>query len=85
MNSVMRAAVSAAKAADRAQLRDLLPIVFTMRQPPNIVPKRDGDLAATITQLGGIGRIGGVTPAAISSSQMMPMVFCASLLPWPML
>ena len=28
---------------------------------------------------------GVVTPAAISSNQMMPMVFCASLLPWPML
>ena len=26
-----------------------------------------------------------VTPAVISSSQMMPMVFCASLLPCPML
>ncbi len=36
-----------------------------------------------MTQGGRCPRV--VAPAEMSSSQMMPMVFCASLLPWPML
>ena len=35
------------------------------------------------TQSGGMAAWASVTPAAISSIQMMPIVFCASLPPWP--
>src|SRR5689334_4664863 len=38
-----------------------------------------------MTQMGGESLPAGVTCAAMSSIQMMPMVFCASLPPWPRL
>src|SRR5690349_24724596 len=38
-----------------------------------------------ITHAGGDWEPAGVTLAAMSSTQMMPMVFCASLPPWPKL
>ena len=41
-NSVSAPAVSAQKPPTGFSLVMLMPMVFTMRQPPNIVPSRDG-------------------------------------------
>ena len=44
------------------------------------------DVAGETTHSGHADPVGAeVRPAAISSIQMMPMVFCASLPPWPRL
>ena len=83
-NSVIAPPVSAAKPPTGRSLVIFWPMVLTMRQPPNIVPSADRDVAADDHPAGRLVACV-VTPAAISSSQMMPMVFCASLLPWPML
>ena len=42
-----------------------------------------GAISLALATIGGIGALALVMPAEISSSQMMPMVFCASLPPWP--
>ena len=61
-----------------------IPIVFTIRQPPNSVPSPIAAWHASTTQ-NGSGSACAAWPAAISSIQMMPIVFCASLPPWPRL
>ncbi len=61
------------------------PIVFTMRQPPVSVPSAMAVCALRTTQIGtsSFGRQRGLP--AIRSAKMMPMVFWASLAPWPRL
>ena len=61
----------------------LLPIVFTIRQPPNIVPNAIAACEIRMTQSGtsNFWRC----PEATRSPVMIPIVFCASLPPWPRL
>ena len=60
------------------------PMVRTMCQPPNRVPR---PMAAwqVITTQNGTWKVPPLMPWANSSVAMMPMVFCASLPPWPRL
>src|SRR5688500_15752412 len=83
--SVSAAAVSAQKPPTGLSLVIRVPIVWTMRQPPDNVPKAIAACAAKTTDVG----IGGSvpfgpyasphTPPAVSTAVMMPIVFCASL------
>ena len=76
--------VSAQKPPTGLSLVIFVPMVLTMRQPPNIVPRAIAVLAGQDDpERQRIGLWPIVEPAAISSIQMMPMVFCASLPPWP--
>jgi hypothetical protein len=83
-NSVIAPPVSAQKPPTGFSLVIFWPMVLTMRQPPNIVPRPIARSSETITQIGARVRAARVA-AAISSIQMMPIVFCASLPPWPRL
>src|ERR1044072_1997722 len=66
-----------------------LPIVCTMRHPPDRVPKAIAACAASTTAIGIAGNVPfgpydrPQTPPAVSTAVMMPIVFCASLPPWP--
>jgi hypothetical protein len=55
-----------------------------MRQPPNMVPSAIAAWQIRITQIG-ISESAGRRWVAISRPTMMPMVFWASLPPWPRL
>ena len=81
--SVIAPAVSAQKPPKGCSLVIFVPIVFTIRQPPNSVPNAMAAWQMRITQSGtsNFSRC----PAATSRPVMMPMVFCASLPPWPRL
>jgi hypothetical protein len=61
------------------------PIVFTIRQPPMSVPRPIAAWHARTTHNGGSVCVAGIAPDAISTTKMMPIVFCASLPPWPRL
>jgi len=61
-----------------------MPMVLTMRQPPKSVPRPIAAWQASTTQKGS-GSLVLESPDAMSSIQMMPMVFCASLPPCPRL
>ena len=56
------------------------PIVCMIRQPPIAVPSDRAVAEITITQTG--TSTVGITPAENRARVMMPIVFCASLLPW---
>ena len=82
MNSVIAPPVSAQKPCMGVSRVILLPIVWTMRQPPRSVPSPIAAWQARTTQ-NGTSNSGPVSPWLNSSTAMMPMVFCASLPPWP--
>src|SRR6266545_6224194 len=83
-NSVIAPPVSAQKPPTGFNLVILMPIVFTIRQPPASVPSAIAAWQAITTQ-NGTWNVGPDIPAANSSIAMMPIVFCASLPPWPRL
>src|SRR5207244_2127283 len=58
------------------------PIVCTMRQPPNSVPSPIAAWQAITTHNGTWNSLPR-RPCEYSSTAMMPIVFCASLPPWP--
>lgn len=58
-----------------------LPMVRMMRQPPRYVPSAMARPALTMTQTGGL-EPGERTPPVTRARVMMPIVFCASLVPW---
>ena len=84
MNNVIAPPVSAQNPPTGLSLVILIPIVFTMRQPPNKVPSAIATWQAMTTQNGTL-KVSPLIPAANSSMAMMPIVFCASLPPWPRL
>ncbi len=57
-----------------------LPMVRMMRQPPREVPSAMARPAETMTHTGGL-EPGASAPPATSARVMMPIVFCASLVP----
>ena len=81
--SVIAPAVSAQNPPNGCSLVILLPIVFTMRQPPNIVPSAIAAWQIRMTQSGTSNFCR--RPEATSRPVMIPIVFCASLPPWPRL
>ena len=83
-NSVAAAADSAATPPDGWRRVILEPIVFTMRQPPVSVPRPMAVWADSTTQ-SGTSASAGRWSAAMSRARMMPIVFWASLAPWPRL
>src|SRR6185436_317800 len=87
--SVNAAAVTAQKPPTGFNFVILVPIVRTMRQPPESVPSAIAACAASTTSIGIVGRVPfgpycmPQTPPAVSTAVMMPIVFCASLPPCP--
>ena len=79
--------VSAQKPPTGFSLVIFCPIVFTIRQPPNSVPSAIAAWQESTTQNGISAALksGRSEPCATRSSAMMPIVFCASLPPWPRL
>ena len=75
--------VSAQKPPTGLSLVRPMPIVLTMRQPPNSVPRPIAAWHARMTHSRHVRRSAHQVPLAISSAMMMPIVFCASLPPWP--
>ena len=73
------AAVSAAKPPRGFSCVSLQPIVCTIRQPPLRVPRPIAACAAKITQTGTLSS--GIMCVVNRTPVMMPMVFCASLVP----
>src|SRR5450830_1055687 len=80
MNSVAAPLAEAQNPLTGFNLVMRMPMVLTMRQPPNIVPSPIAAWQERTTH-SGKGSWEPVTLAAISSIQMTPMVFCASLVP----
>ena len=74
------APVSAQKPPNGFSFVRRMPIVFTMRQPPESVPRPIASWHDTITQ-SGRGDFGPRCPLAISIAMMMPIVFWASFAP----
>ena len=74
------AAASALKPPMGCNLVIFVPIVFTIRQPPNIVPIAITAYQAKIIQVG-IEKVGPKKPLLNSAMAMIPIVFCASLPP----
>ena len=83
-NSVAAAADSAATPPAGWSRVIFEPIVFTIRQPPVSVPRPIAVWAASTTQSGTSAPVGRCPPA-MSRARMMPIVFWASLAPWPRL
>src|ERR1041385_3249686 len=87
--SVSAAALSAQKPPTGFSFVIRLPIVCTMRQPPESVPNAIAACAANTTTpgIGGNVPFGPYdkphTPPAVSTDVIIPIVFCASLPPWP--
>src|SRR5215208_639607 len=87
--SVSAAAVSAQNPPTGLSFVILVPIVRTMRQPPDSVPKAIAACALNTTAIGIAGKVPSGpyviphTPPAVSTAVMIPIVFCASLPPWP--
>ena len=94
-NNVMAPAVSAQKPPNGVSFVMRWPIVFTMRQPPAIVPSPIAACADKITHTGmdaadvrwkaWMGKVANSVWLDTSSATMMPIVFWASLVPWPRL
>src|SRR5512143_2977173 len=80
---LMALAVSAQKPSIGRSLVIFWPMVLTMRQPPESVPKAMAAWAARTTQSGMVKVL--IQPAAKIRLAMIPMVFWASLPPWPRL
>ena len=53
-----------------------------MRQPPAYVPAAIASAAKRITHVGGRVKSASRSPDATSASAMIPIVFCASFVPW---
>ena len=87
VNSEMAPAVSAAKPPTGCSRVIFEPMVLTMRQPPDSVPRAMAMCAAMMTQKGIVSCpfTSCRYPPATSTPAMMPMVFCASLPPCPRL
>src|SRR5215212_10802341 len=87
--SVSAAAVSAQNPPTGFSFVILVPIVRTMRQPPDNVPKAIAACALNTTAIGIAGKVPSgpyvmhQTPPAVSTAVMIPIVFCASLPPSP--
>src|SRR6266404_3960422 len=89
----MAPAVSAQKPPNGVSFVMRCPIVLTMRHPPAIVPRPIAACAARMTQIGillasvrwnaWIGKFTKSDWLDTSSATMMPIVFCASFVPWP--
>src|SRR5439155_680151 len=85
--------VSAQKAPNGVSLVSRCPIVLTMRQPPDMVPSPMAAPQATMTHAGttpasvrcsaGTGKSVRTRCSATSNPTMIPIVFWASLEPWP--
>src|SRR6266511_2145976 len=60
------------------------PMVWTIRHPPNSVPKPMAVCADSTTH-SGTDAVFATTPFAISRARITPIVFCASFAPWPRL
>src|SRR6202012_4029888 len=82
MNSVAAPPVSAQNPCIGVSLVMRSPMVRTMRQPPISVPSAIAAWHDSTTQ-NGTERCAPRWPCEYSSTAMMPMVFCASLPPWP--
>src|SRR3954451_16285305 len=82
MNSVAAPPVSAQNPCIGVSLVMRSPMVRTMRQPPISVPSAIAAWQASTTQ-NGTEKCSPRWPCEYSSTAMMPMVFCASLPPWP--
>src|SRR6478736_2713007 len=82
MNSVAAPPVSAQKPCIGVSLVIRNPMVRTIRQPPISVPSAIAAWQASTTQ-NGIEKCSPRWPCEYSSTAMIPMVFCASLPPWP--
>src|SRR6201999_3855062 len=82
MNSVAAPPVSAQKPCIGVSLVIRSPMVRTIRQPPISVPSAIEAWQASTTQ-NGTEKCAPRCPCEYSSTAMMPMVFCASLPPWP--
>src|SRR5205085_3141670 len=86
-NRVAAPPVSAQKPPTGLSFVMRVPIVLTMRQPPESVPKLIAACAQRTTHkgIGGSEEFGPYwsSPPAASTAVMMPIVFCASLPPWP--
>src|SRR6201999_2391749 len=82
MNSVAAPPVSAQKPCIGVSLVIRNPMVRTMRQPPIRVPNAIEAWQARTTQNGTVNSVPSL-PCEYKSTAMMPMVFCASLPPWP--
>src|SRR5437764_5044167 len=60
------------------------PMVWTIRHPPNAVPRAMATSAEILTHHG-TPAVAGRWCSAMSRARTTPMVFCASLVPWPRL
>ena len=74
------AVVSAAKPWTGFSFTTLVPMVLMIRQPPAAVPRLMAEAATRMTH-SGTSKLS-MTPAVNNARVMMPIVFCASLLPW---
>ena len=82
-NSEIAPAVSAANPPTGCSRVIFDPMVWMIRQPPASVPSAIAACAAITTQNGIVNSER--WPPANSAPAMMPIVFCASLPPWPRL
>src|SRR5882757_1232298 len=82
MNSVAAPPVSAQNPCIGVSLVIRSPMVRTIRQPPIKVPSAIAAWHDNTTQ-NGTEKCSPRWPCEYSSTAMMPMVFCASLPPWP--
>src|SRR5436305_10096749 len=81
MKSVIAPAVSAAKPPTGCSFVIFEPIVWMIRQPPDSVPRPIAVCAERITHIGIVNVF--KYPAVKSTPAMIPIVFCASFVPWP--
>src|SRR4051812_1231973 len=81
----MAAAADSAQTPPTGLMRvSLVPIVFTMRHPPVSVPSAMAVCAESTTH-SGTSEFLPTSPVAMSRARITPIVFCASLAPWPRL
>ena len=59
-----------------------LPIVLMIRQPPVAVPAAIAVAQISLTHSGTEKWVELMSPWAINASEITPIVFCASLVPW---
>ena len=84
MNRVIAPPVSAQKPCIGVRRVIREPMVWTIRQPPNSVPRPIAAWQDSTTHSGTWNwPSAGPMPCAISSAAMIPIVFWASLPPWP--
>src|ERR1051326_774329 len=86
--SVSAAALSAQNPPTGFSFVIRVPIVRTMRQPPESVPNAVAACADRTTAVGILGKLPSgpyarpQTPPAVSTAVIIPIVFCASFPPW---